>query len=400
MRILNTNKNILVLDTIPYAGGSKVATQAILEPLRLNNISINVVTRDTASWSGVADRQYRFFELPGLAHCESGWGYFARHLLILPFLLTAWFRCGRPSVVVGPSGPGVDLSLYLLKKIFPLSLIQLIHGPVASSKTIARCLTSADLVAYLPSTRASIEKTLARIMPVDVARRYAYKNEWMPMINGLPTRQWPTPIAADFSCARVFWAASLLKWKGLDLLLNALNKFSEPVRPETSVCYIRPKATLLPVSTLPEHISKVHFYESPSHLDKLRSSCNIFVSTSKYEPFGLSILEALAAGMCVVIPKDGAYWDQILEEGVNCVKYNPDDPLDLYYTLQTLSLNMSHAKDIALSGREIADSYCAEITYRPLMDSILCSVEQGGVAKKASFDVSHSSDNHSHREEA
>ncbi|MBF4438182.1 glycosyltransferase, partial [Vibrio anguillarum] len=59
----------------------------------------------------------------------------------------------------------------------------------------------------------------------------------------------------------------------------------------------------------------------------------LFVSTSQQEPFGLSILEALAAGMCVIIPEDNAYWDSLLTHELNCLKYAANDVSSLAETL-------------------------------------------------------------------
>ncbi|MEI8597440.1 glycosyltransferase [Vibrio sp. M60_M31a] len=121
-----------------------------------------------------------------------------------------------------------------------------------------------------------------------------------------------------------FWAASLLKWKGLETLIKASKRAAISQSVVLNVCYIRPVDTCLPISNAPVLLSHTIWYEDPENLDDIRSQSNIFVSTSCNEPFGLSILEALAAGMCVVIPSDGAYWDKTLTHNENCIKYQPE----------------------------------------------------------------------------
>ncbi|MGL4418260.1 MAG: glycosyltransferase, partial [Plesiomonas shigelloides] len=109
------------------------------------------------------------------------------------------------------------------------------------------------------------------------------------------------------------------------------------------------------------------WHEAPADLDAIRRSCSVFVSTSEREPFGLSVLEALAAGLCVLIPQDGAFWDQQLEHGVSCIKYRPMDAEDLALQLQTLALSPAQIQAIGLRGQSRAAAFRAEQTYAPVL---------------------------------
>lgn len=109
-------------------------------------------------------------------------------------------------------------------------------------------------------------------------------------------------------------------------------------------------------------------------LDRTRAkvfrTANIFISTSRNEPFGLSILEAMAAGHCIVLPADGAYWDKTLDDSVNCIKYRPEDADDLANKIMHLCNNMDKVKTLDLAGMKVAENYRAESCYKPIIESI------------------------------
>jgi len=122
------------------------------------------------------------------------------------------------------------------------------------------------------------------------------------------------------------------------------------------------------VSETKTPVNGINWYESPSNLDEIRRSNSIFISTSKREPFGLSILEALAAGLCVVIPSDGAYWDHRLIHNKNCIKYTPGDASDLAHVLRDLQANPNRLNRIALTGKLVAQQYRASVRYKNIRD--------------------------------
>jgi glycosyltransferase involved in cell wall biosynthesis len=123
----------------------------------------------------------------------------------------------------------------------------------------------------------------------------------------------------------------------------------------------------------------VRWYESPDRLDRLRAESDIFVSTSSHEPFGLSILEAMAAGLCVIIPADGAYWDQQLKDGIDCVKYRPGDALDLAEKIMVTREDPNRVERIGDSARRLASNYCAEWLYAPIAEQMLLPQTAGAV---------------------
>lgn len=361
--------HLLVIDPTAFSGGSKVATESILRLLDSDQIRITVLSADPDSWHWPQLTRVALYQPKWLARKEQGIAYFLRHLFIaLNILLLRW-RFGRVDIGLGASGPGVDLALYLLKPLLGLKVIQLIHGPLAKSRTIARCLLAAEQVYYLQSSRDSL---LSCLTAIDPHSKQTLPAHCQLMQNGLSEQRWPTPCQQQGPV--VLWAASLLKWKGLEILLTALGRLPAEKRPATHICYIKPKETQHPISKLPHALHKVHCYENPANLDQIRASANIFVSTSKNEPFGLSILEALAAGHCIVIPADGAYWDQTLEDNINCIKYQSDNSEDLMQKLLLLKNDLQQVIRIGQQAAKIATRYRAKKQYANIQSGIVQSL--------------------------
>jgi len=362
---MSVKHHLLVIDPTAFAGGSKVATENILRLLDREHIQITILTADPDSWRWSRLNRVHLYQPRWLANQEQGIPYFLRHMVIAFQLILTCLRFGRFDIAVGASGPGVDLALYMVKSLLGFRLLQLIHGPIARSRTIGRCLLAADEVHYLKNTRSSLQSALFKFTSTP---HKLTPPHFQIMQNGLSEHAWPSRCQTERPV--IFWAASLLKWKGLDIMLDALNRIEAGSRPETHICYIEPKEILLPVIRAPVSINAVHWHKNPEHLDEIRASANIFVSTSRNEPFGLSILEAMAAGHCVLIPADDAYWDRTLTNGIDCIKYTPGDAADLAGKLRAVSSDMQRIKNLGAAAARMARHYRAHIRYAPIKNTL------------------------------
>ncbi|OUS11961.1 glycosyltransferase [Gammaproteobacteria bacterium 53_120_T64] len=362
---MKNRKHLLVLDPTAFAGGSKVATATLLNTLNPDNVTVTILSADPASWTNTRYKCLKLYQPKCLSRCEQGLPYFLRHSFIALAIILARLRIGKIDIAVGASGPGVDLALFLVKPGLGFQLVQMIHGPVACSRTIARCLRLADHVHYLESSKDS----LLAVLSLDQSEALDQLDENYSLLpNALDPRCWPTPCQRQTPV--IFWAASLLKWKGLDTLLEALQAMAPKQRPQTHICYIQPVDCALPISRAPIYIRGVFWYQNPQHLDALRSSANIFVSTSTKEPFGLSILEAMASGHCVLIPRDGAYWDQILTDNIHCIKYRAGDAEDLRARLLAVSYDMTQVIRLGKAAAKIALDYRADTRFATIKQGL------------------------------
>lgn len=355
--MLKLKNGILIVDPIAFTGGSKVASEAAFSLVKQNEASVYVMTRNKSFWRKAKYNWLPMFGLVMINRHVSGLLYFVKHFWNAIQIALTLLLMGRPAIIAGISGPGVDLSIYWVAKVFNIKVVQFIHGPVAQSRTVVKNLRKAAVVVCLESELAQIEKKLNP------------KQTLIPMCNGLPSSAWPTTCKSDFVRPHFFWAASILKWKGLDLFQQAFSG-SLSHDANATVCFIRPRASNLPVSPVPVARFGLEVYEEPSNIDILRKRANIFISTSHKEPFGLSILESLAAGLCVVIPADGAYWDQTLEHGVNCIKYSPHNANELKQLMKWAQSNMDDVRDIAQEGQKVASQYRAENKYAEIVKTI------------------------------
>ena len=376
------HSSALVFDPIPFKGGSKIATAVALGTCKVDAKRFVVATVDPTFWRNsdfyrTHDVQVVRLWIPGsLLKQHNGARYWLCQLWFMLALAMICLTTRQLKQVVGASGPGLDMPLYLLKPCFRFEVIQFIHGNVGLSRSIGYCLTRADSVHYLPSTKASLNQALSCYLQSAVGQQevnalsecYLSGERYVEFVNGLQESHWPS--ACQHKTPVCFWAASLLKWKGLDLFVQALKTAHQRTRFATHICYLIPTSTTLPVSRAPVLLKHTEWHHDPDNLDTLRRESNIFVSTSVNEPFGLSILEALAAGMCVILPQDGSYWDQVLSDGEHCIKYPAGDTEALTHAIEQAVTKKALFSTCCEGAQRIAKRYTATQCYQAFANAL------------------------------
>jgi glycosyltransferase involved in cell wall biosynthesis len=367
---------VLIYDPVPFKGGSKKVMKTILAELPLD-IEVWVISNDNDSWYDSCDNNLHFVPLFSprfLQNKTTGILYFFKHFIYLLSLIVNIIKLKRFTKIIGFSGPNVDFSLYLLTELINIDIIQLIQGDIANSKVAGFGLARAKKVFYLPSAHASILDALKSYSNNDLLNddETMADNKYIPFVNGIDC----STIKAKITRNKIgfLWAASLLKWKRIELFLAAiseLNSISNDVdKYFANVCYIKPQnKTYVNIDSFDE-AKNIHWYVDPKNLNDIRANSSVFISTSQNEPFGLSILESMVAGLAIVIPADNAYWDQHLTDGFDCIKYDPNNIKSLVQALSRLIEEPNFLQEISHQARNSAQQYCHLDCYSQIIKCI------------------------------
>ena len=92
------------------------------------------------------------------------------------------------------------------------------------------------------------------------------------------------------------------------------------------------------------------------------------------EAFGLYVLEALAAGVPVVLPDDGAF-PELVETTKGGVIYEPNDSSALAHALERLISQPNEAHAMGLRGHEIVgERFSNKRLVTELVDNVLAQI--------------------------
>jgi len=104
------------------------------------------------------------------------------------------------------------------------------------------------------------------------------------------------------------------------------------------------------------YLPDVRFYPNVSRAEKITflQSVDVFsVPAVCHEPFGLYVIEALAAGVPAVLPAQSAF-PELIEKSGGGLLYPPEDSLALVEALETLFTDKMKRQQLSLAGRKSA----------------------------------------------
>ncbi|AFV22942.1 glycosyl transferase, group 1 [Methanolobus psychrophilus R15] len=169
----------------------------------------------------------------------------------------------------------------------------------------------------------------------------------------------------------LFFIGRLIKFKGVDLLISSLYYVKKQV-PDIHL-YVAgqgPQASNL--KKLAQKLgleSNITFLGFLSEHDKqvFLHECDVFVIPSRYETFGIVVLEALEAGIPVVASNVGGIPD-ILEYGKYGILFNQEDVQDMARCILLLLSNTSMKKELSEKGMKRVLDYSWEIICKQTLD--------------------------------
>jgi len=153
--------------------------------------------------------------------------------------------------------------------------------------------------------------------------------------------------------------------KGLDYLIRALDRIGrasttrlligggskDPKKHETEV---REKLVELVGSLGLEKRVTFTGYIPDEHLDTYYQNARVFVLPSKYEPFGMTVLEAMACGTPVVATRHGGLSHELTDR-VDSLLVDPSDPVELSTAILEILGDDSLAHRLRAAGLKLVE---------------------------------------------
>ena len=178
--------------------------------------------------------------------------------------------------------------------------------------------------------------------------------------HGLTDYSWPVPLPDEDGPIRILFVGRLESRKGIDTLLNAVVKLSGSDA-HFEVRVVGDDSLFGPTGSTyreeferhhPELSGRVQFLGSVDD-DQLRdeyATCDIFVAPSRFESFGLILLEAMMFGKPVVAGDIGGM-REIVEDGLTGYLVSPEDDDALAEVLLQLIRSPRLRADVGAAGR-------------------------------------------------
>jgi len=342
---------LLIHDESPALGGSATSLGALAPFLRKAGWRVEVAAMHSDGWKDCGIEPHL---LRRRGERVTGSSYFAREAIRALDLRALATRL-RPDVLLANNGPTANLATHLAGRSLGLPVAQYVRGPFPPTGLAGKILRSAEAIFTVGDECTRLASRIGRVGVLQVAE-------------GLDPSRWPRPRVA-FS-RDWLWNSALVGWKGLPLLLDAYGRVGE-VAPPLHVCYAGLPAHHPDAVTLPEELPPgVEASRTPPDLDAIRSRCLVYVHTALLpEPFGRSILEAMAAGLCPIVPAAGTP-GRLVRHGVNGLVYAPGSAEGLASLLRLAARDPSLCARLGARAEADARAYRSDLSFAPLLSGL------------------------------
>jgi glycosyltransferase involved in cell wall biosynthesis len=248
---------------------------------------------------------------------------------------------------------------------------------VALPALIAKALTGAPLVVTLhlpaPERYRGLEERLLKSADTVIAVSASLAAEYQERGAELPAPMViPNGIDADFyrpdagtrrEGDTLLFAGRLAPQKGVDLAIRALRELL-PDFPTLQLHIAGAGPWEQAYRNLARRLGvedRVHWlgWLEPAELREEYRRCTAFLMPSRFEPFGLSALEAMACGAPVVASATGGL-PEFITDGVTGLLASPSDPTALSGRIRDLLVNPKRAAQLGTAGAAHAASFTWE----------------------------------------
>ena len=182
------------------------------------------------------------------------------------------------------------------------------------------------------------------------------------------------------------YLARLCPLKGLDLLVDAYIELKQSDKYEhlrlaiaggmtdEDEPFVEEQRRKLTQAGVIDQVSITPNVDRDRKLEFLRE-LSVFCVPARYpEAFGLYVIEAMAAGVPVVLPEAGAF-PEIVESTQGGKLYDSSDSMGLVHSLDNLLDDPEHAKVIGMNGHQaVTEQYANEKLALSLVDHILSPI--------------------------
>lgn len=124
-------------------------------------------------------------------------------------------------------------------------------------------------------------------------------------------------------------------------------------------------------------VSRIRFLGYRSDVFELNAMSDVFVNMAREEGFGIAVVEAMQAGLPVVLANAGAL-PELIEDGVSGLLVASSDPIELATNLQLIASDTKLAKRLGNSAKKRADSNFSILRYVQDMEAVYSEVGLGG----------------------
>lgn len=356
----NRRPVVLIHEGAPGFGGSVTSLAALVPELEAAGFDVRIASAREEGWDrlGLIDKT----DFIRAQHWDAYHGprFFGREAL-RSRELRAIASKHRASLVMGNNTPMTNLASYWAAGSLNLPMIQYIRGAFFPSRLDRWALSRARAI-FLVGDEA---ERLVQSMHLE------NQPPTMQVKEGLSESQWPSPRKSD--AKDWLWASALAAWKGLPMLTSAYEELQSQkwALPPLQVCYAGFERADGDAGALPKRVPPgVTLRHDPPDLDGIRAGCRVYFHTSlRPEPFGRSILEAMAAGLCPVVPDEGGGALLVVHKK-NGLLYPARSKEGLKEAMRTLIMNPDIADRLGRAAAQSAEAYKASRAFRPVTETL------------------------------